>query len=264
MYARVNNVRLFYRRRGEGQADSLLLVHGFPLDHRLWSAQLAGLSSGIDVIAPDLPGCGRSEVPRGPYTMEQQADSLVALLDTLRLDRVIVGGLSMGGYIAFAFWRRHAQRVRALILADTRAEPDSPVAQTRRDEAVARIQEQGGEPYARSMLPNLLDSHNLETPVAARASAIMGSQPAQGMIGALQGMRDRADSRPTLATIDVPTLVLVGESDSITPSDTAREMTSAIPGASLAIVPRAGHLSPLENPRAFNAAVRSFLGRIGR
>jgi 3-oxoadipate enol-lactonase len=263
MYAIVNGIRMAYRQRGRGHDTALLLVHGFPLDGRMWDAQIGGLAPLVRVIAPDLRGSGRSGAPPGPYSMEQHAADLAALLDSLDIRQVVVAGLSMGGYIAFALWRRQPERVRALVLADTRAEPDSPQARANRDAAAVRVREHGAAAYADEMLPRLLAPASLTTPrIRDRARDIMAAQPVEGIVGALGGMRDRADSRDLLPGIAVPALVIVGRDDAVTPPVDARSMAGAIPGARLVEVPRAGHLSPLENSRAVNAALRGFLREI--
>jgi 3-oxoadipate enol-lactonase len=260
MYALINGFRLAYGDRGRGRETTLLLVHGFPLDRRLWAAQARAFAAAARVVTPDLRAHGKSEIVPGPLTMDQHADDLVALLDHLKIRRAVVGGLSMGGYIAFAFWRRHPDRVQGLILADTRAEPDSAAAQTGRDAAIARVQQTGAAAYADEMLPRLLAPDSLASvKIVGTARRMMAEQPVAGMSGALGGLRDRSDSRSTLLTITVPTLVVVGESDMITPPADAQAMTAMIPGARLVVIPKAGHLSPLENPRAFNASVRAFL-----
>ena len=259
----LNGVRIAYHDRGQRHGTALLLIHGFPLDHRMWAAQLAGLSADVRVIAPDLRGFGRSEVRPGPLTMEQHADDLAALLDHLAVERAVVAGLSMGGYIAFAFWRRHRERAQALVLLDTRAEPDSPQAQANRDASAIKVRQAGSAAIAGEMLSRLLAPANLSNQrIADRALAMMAEQPVEGIASALAGLRDRADSRPTLPTISVPTLVLVGEHDALTPPADAAAMAAAIPGARLIVVPRAGHLSPLENPRGVNGAVRMFIRQI--
>ncbi len=182
--------------------------------------------------------------------MEQHADDLAALLDHLKIRRAVVGGLSMGGYVAFAFWRRYSDRVQGLILADTRAEPDSAAAQAGRDAAIARVQQSGAAAYADEMLPRLLAPGSLaNVKIAGAARRMMAEQPVEGIVGALGGLRDRADSRATLPTIAVPTLVIVGEADVITPPADAQAMAALIPEARFAVIPKAGHLSPLENPR---------------
>jgi pimeloyl-ACP methyl ester carboxylesterase len=260
MYATVNGVRLAYSDRGQRHKTALLLIHGFPLDHRLWEAQSRGLSALVRVIAADLRGCGRSEVPAGPYSVEQHAADLAALLDYLEVRRAVVAGLSMGGYVALAFWRRHAERVQGLALLDTRAEPDAPPARAARDAAAARAQEIGAETFAQELLPRLLAPVSLARPrVVKRALAMMAAQPVEGIVRTLGALRDRPDSRPTLPTITVPALVLTGEADTLTPPADSAAMAAAIPHARQVIVPGAGHLSPLENPRAVNAALRKFL-----
>jgi pimeloyl-ACP methyl ester carboxylesterase len=262
MYATVNGARLAYRDRGQGRPAALLLIHGFPLDHRMWAAQLAGLSAHARVIAPDLRGFGRSAAAplARPLTMDQHADDLAGLLDHLGIGSAVVAGLSMGGYIAFAFWRRHRARVQALVLADTRAEGDSPQAQANRDASAAKVRAAGVAAIAGDMLPRLLAPAGLANPrLAERMRAMMADQPAETVIAALGGLRDRPDSRPTLPAITVPTLVLVGAHDALTPPADATALAATIPGARLVIIPAAGHMSPLENPRAVNAALRSFV-----
>jgi 3-oxoadipate enol-lactonase len=260
MFAQVNGLRLAYGDRGREHETALLLVHGFPLDRRLWAAQVDPFANMTRVISPDLRGHGRSQVVPGPFTMEQHADDLAALLDHLKVRQTVVAGLSMGGYVAFAFWRRYPQRVRGLILADTRAEPDGAAARAGRDAAMVTVQQMGAAAYADEMLPRLLAPANLaDAKIAGAALKMMAEQPVEGIIGALGGLRDRTDSRDTLPTITVPTLVIAGDVDVITPPADARALTAAIPGARLVVIPKAGHLSPLENPRAFNAAVWTFL-----
>lgn len=263
MIVTLNGLQVNFLDRSQAHEAALLLIHGFPLDHGMWAAQLRGLSPRVRVIAPDLRGFGRSEVTPGPLTMEQHADDLAALLDHLGIGGAVVAGLSMGGYIAFAFWRRHPQRVRALVLLDTRAEADSPQAKANRDATAAKVREAGVAAVAREMLPRLLAPANLGNDrIAGPALAMMARQPAAGIIGALAGLRDRPDSRPILPTISVPTLVLVGEQDALTPPADAATMAASIPDARLVVIPQAGHLSPFENPRAVNASLRAFLGEI--
>ncbi len=260
MYATVNGIRMAYRDRGRGHETALLLVHGFPLDSRMWDAQVAALARLVRVVAPDLRGSGGSDASPGPYSMEQHADDLAALLDALDIRQAVVGGLSMGGYVAFAMWRRHPKRIRALVLADTRAEPDSPQGRANRDTTADRVRELGSAAHAEEMLRVALAPSSLDTPrIRERAFRIMSAQPVEGIVGLLGGMRDRVDSRALLATITVPALVIVGREDALTPPPGARAMAEGIPDARLVEVPRAGHLSPLENPRAVNAALRDFL-----
>lgn len=264
MFASINGIRMAYFERGKAHGTTLLLIHGFPLDHRLWTAQLRGLSTGVRVLAPDLRGHGKSGLTPGPLAMAGHADDLAALLDHLGIGRAIVAGLSMGGYVAFAFWRRHRDRVQALALLDTRAEADSAVARAGRDAAAVRARQAGAAAIAEDMLPKLLAPTSLAAPkIAAAARRMMAGQPVDGIVGALAGLRDREDSRPALPTITVPALVVAGQHDVITPPADAAAMAAEIPGARLVVIPGAGHLSPMENPRAVNAALRGLIRAVG-
>lgn len=244
-----------------GAATSLLLIHGFPLDRTLWTAQTRGLADIARVIAPDLRGCGESGMPSGAVTMDTYADDLRGLLDALDVKNAVVGGLSMGGYIAFAFYRKYAHRVRALILADTRPGPDSPEGKQGRDDNAALAREKGAAAIADKMLPKMLAPKTLASrpEVANAVRGLMARQPVEGIIGALAAMRDRPDSTPTLAGISVPTLIVVGAEDTLTPPKDAEAMREAISGARRVSIPDAAHLSNYEQPDAFNRAGREFL-----
>ena len=217
----------------------------------------------VRVVAPDLRGAGYSEVPPGPYSMDQYAADLAGLLDHLGLQRAVIGGLSMGGYVAFAFWRHYPQRVRALVLCDTRAEADSPEAKANREAAIATVQREGSDAFARQQMEKLLAPQSLaNTRLAGRSLALMAVQPVPGIVATLQALRDRPDSRPTLATIDVPVLVLVGSEDHVTPPAVAKQMADALRNVRLTVIPSAGHMSPFEQPRAVNRGLRVFLANV--
>jgi 3-oxoadipate enol-lactonase len=244
---------------------ALLLIHGYPLDHTLWQPQIDRLADMAPVIAPDLRGFGASEAPDGVYTMDSHADDLYALLDVLHIERVVVCGLSMGGYIALAFWRKYASRVRGLILVDTRAGADAPAARQARLDMVEQVKQRGSAPAADTMLPRLLAESTRQShpDLVESVYAMMLRQPPAGIIGAQLGMAERPDSTPTLSTITVPTLAVFGAEDVITPAETeGRSLADAIPSAKLVVIPNAGHLSNLEQPEAFNGAVLGFLARI--
>ncbi len=247
-----------------GENAPLLLIHGYPLDHTLWDPQKVALTDLVRVIAPDLRGFGSSGMPTGPMTMDEYAEDLHALLDALNIPSAIVGGLSMGGYIAFAFYRRYPERVRALILVDTRPQPDSPEARKGRDDNVIVARTAGAEAIADRMLPKMLTPKTIaDAPDLANAARmLMARQPVDGIVAALVAMRDRPDSTPTLAQISVPTLVVVGAEDTLTPPKDAQAMQAAIRGARLATIPGAAHLSNFEQPDAFNTVVREFLAEI--
>jgi pimeloyl-ACP methyl ester carboxylesterase len=261
-FARVGDIRLCYDDEGEGLA--VLLLHGFPLGRWMWDAPRAALRDRYRVIAPDLRGHGDSEVPPGPYAMDLLADDAARLLDELRVERAVVGGLSMGGYVAFAFWRRHAARVQALLLCDTRAGADDAGSKVMRQSTAQVALERGTAAVVDGMLPKLLAPRTLrERPdLVADVRARLQRTDPRAVAAALLGMKDRVDSTPTLATITVPTLVLVGGDDQLTPPAAARALAAAIPGARLEVVADAGHLTPVEQPAATSAALRRFLDAI--
>jgi pimeloyl-ACP methyl ester carboxylesterase len=255
--------RLYYVQAGQG--IPLLMVHGYPLDHTLWQPQIGVLSDIAHVIAPDLRGFGQSKTLEGIYTMAAHADDLVALLDALNIGRAVVCGLSMGGYIALAFWLKYTSRVRGLILADTRAGADAPAVRQGRLDMVEQVKQHGSKPAADAMLPRLLSesTRQLRPDLVEFAYATMLRQSPAGILGAQQGMAERPDSTQILTTINVPTLAVFGEQDVITPAETeGRSLAAAIPNAKLVVIPNAGHLSNLEQPEAFNVAVRDFLARV--
>ena len=260
----VNGVSLAVEVRGKGPA--VLFVHGYPLDRTLWAAQLSGLE-GYRVIAPDLRGLGLSDAPDLGYSMPTYADDLAALLEALQVDEVVLVGLSMGGYVAFEFLRRHRERVRALVLFDTRADADVPDVRRARDQQSSLAREHGAAAVAEQMLPRMLAPAAAQsTPhVVERVREMMLAAPVAGIAGALAAMRDRSDSSALLATLDdLPTMVVVGEEDVMTPVDLARGMASAIPGARLELVPGAGHLPPIEAPGVVNALLLDFLKSLPR
>lgn len=252
-----------YFDKGEDE-PALVLLHAFPLRAAMWSAQLDALSPANRVIAPDLLGFGETDAPDDPgaYSVDVWADQVAGLLDHLGLERAVVGGLSMGGYAAFAFARRHRSRLAGLVLADTRPGPDSPEVAERRRNQIGQVRRQGTAELVETLLGGLLSKTTLQDrpDVVASARALMDSSPA-GFIGALDAMIRRPDSVPDLAGIDVPTLVVVGEEDAPSPPEVAASMQAAVPGAVLAVLPGAGHLSNLEAPEAFNAVLADFLGR---
>lgn len=241
-----------------GHGAPILLVHGFPLDHTMWAGQFAALAETHRVIAPDLRGFGVSQVTAGTVSMEQMADDLAALLDALEIDQpIVLCGLSMGGYVAFQFWRKYAARLQKLILCDTRAAPDTPQAAQGRLELAAKVEASGTGILAETMIPKLFAPRS-----AARVDLqheVILRTPPQGAAAALRGMAARADARPWLAEIQLPTLVVVGEHDAISPVDEMRTIAEGISGAELVVVPGVGHMAPLEDPVTVNAALAKFL-----
>jgi len=254
--ATINGIELAYRDQGVGEA--ILFIHAFPLHGAMWDGQVAAFSPHHRVIAPDLRGLGASEAGGGAGSLDQHADDLAALLDHLAIEHATVAGLSMGGYISLALWRRHRQRIAALILADTRAGADSVEGKQGREQNAKLAETQGPGAIADLMLPKLL-SPNAPAALRDQVRAMIESNDRAGIASALRAMAARPDSTPLLAAIDVPTLVLVGAEDALTPPSEAEAMFNAIPGCRLAEIPGAGHLSNLESPAAFNAQVLEFL-----
>jgi len=236
---------------------TLVLVHGFPLDRSLWSEQLS-LSRHLRLVLFDLPGFGGT--PVGPTTgdISSHGDAVLAAMDRGGVARATLCGLSMGGYILFDLWRRAPGRIERLILCDTRAEADSPQGRAGRERSIALVRE-GRRAEATAGIPEQLLAASSAPRLRARVEAMIERTSDQGLVTALQAMRDRPDSTADLASITVPTLIVVGVEDTLTPPAVARTMRDAIPGASLVEIPHAGHLSPLENPPTFNQAVKDFL-----
>ncbi|MBN2476473.1 MAG: alpha/beta fold hydrolase [Pirellulales bacterium] len=259
----VNGVELAFVDRGCGAP--LLLVHGFPLDHTMWNAQIDALSLARRVIAPDLRGFGRSGVTDALVTMEQLADDLDALLAAIEVpEPVALCGLSMGGYVAFQFWRRHRARLCALILADTRAMNDSPEMAAARLAMADRVIREGPAPLVDNMTPRLFaeaTSQNRDDLVESLRQMMLATDP-RGIAAASRGMARRPDMTPMLGQIDCPTLVVVGEQDAISPPGEMRELARAIPRARFAEIPNCGHMSPMEKPAEFNEAIEEFLAAL--
>jgi 3-oxoadipate enol-lactonase len=247
----------------QGSGPVVVLLHGFPLSRVMWAGQLGALGASHRVVAPDLRGHGESPAPDATYTMEQMADDVVELLDGLAISEpVVVGGLSMGGYVALAMAIKHPDRVRALMLIDTKAAADTPEAAQKREEtAQAALRAGNSVDVVASMIPRLFGKATLEKrpDLVAPLKADMERTSASGVAGALRGMAIRPDRRDQLAEIAVPTLVIVGEEDAIAPPDEARAMAEALPNGRLEIIPDAGHLAPYENPEAVDRAILDFL-----
>src|SRR5688500_2547248 len=244
-----------------GTGLPVVFIHGFPHNRTLWAPQLGGLLTRARCIAPDLRGFGESEV-RGPYTMDSYADDVVAVLDALQIDRAVIAGLSVGGYVAFALWRRYRQRVRALILADTRAGEDSEEARAKRQEMIALVRARGSGAVADAQIAGMVGKTTREKhpDIADAVHRMLTMAPVEGVAGALEAMMNRPDSTPTLATIDVPTMIIVGSEDVLTPPKEARAMHEQIAGSRLEILAGSGHVSNVERPAAFNHVASEFLG----
>ena len=260
MRAQLSDIVLGYDASGSGRP--LLLVHGYPLNRQMWQPQVATLGDAARVIAPDLRGHGESGAPDGPHSMERLADDLAEMLDGLGIgEPVVVAGLSMGGYVALAFYRRHPARVAGLILAATRAGADGEAAKANRNKAMDLAREQGVAAVADSVLPKMLapDTYQTRPELVSQVRQIMTATPLNGVIGDLTAMRDRPDSTELLGSIQQPVLVIHGQADQLIPPSEAEAAYARLPHARLALIPGAGHLLNLEQPEAFDAEVRTFL-----
>lgn len=248
----------------EGIGPALVLIHGYPFDRSQWEPQLDGLKDVARVIAPDLRGFGGAEEAPATMTMDGYASDVKDLLDRLGIPSAVICGLSMGGYIALAFLEKHPQAVKGLILCNTRAGADSEQGREGRQASARKIAADGMGPTAEMMVPKLLAEGTISSKpeVAAMLKMMMERQRPSGAIAALRGMAARADRTPLLATIRVPTLIITGELDTLIPPKESEAMAATIPGSELVVIPGVGHVSNLEDPQAFNAAVRSFLLRV--
>jgi len=257
----VNGAELAYVDAGAGRP--VVLVHGFPLDHSMWNAQIDALSEDYRVIAPDLRGFGRSGVSEGTVTMQQFADDLAGLLCALQVDEpVVLCGLSMGGYVAWQFWRQHGWRLRGLILCDTRAVSDTPEAAAARREMAQRVLREGPAPLVAQMMPRLFAPSTAQDQpelVESLRGVMLKTDP-RGIAAAARGMAERPEMVSQLNQIECPALVIVGELDAISTAEEMRAIARAIPHARLVEIAGCGHMSPLERPAEVSAAMREFLG----
>jgi pimeloyl-ACP methyl ester carboxylesterase len=258
MQARISShLTIEYEEAGD-DGQPLVLLHAFPHNAAMWQPQLDALASQFHVIAPDLYNFGPDE---STFTVEQMAADVAALLDYLQIEeRVVLGGLSMGGYVAMAFARQYPERLCALILADTRAEADTEEAQNTRNMLIEKAREEGAGSVWDAMKPKMFSpASRSNEEVLSFADAIAAQQSTAQVIGALQALRDRPDARESLRHVEVPALVIVGKDDVVTPPDFAQTLFEILPHAQLVTIPNAGHLSNIEQPVAFNSAVTQFV-----
>lgn len=258
---------LQHRECGSGRA--IVFVHGFPFHAEQWSAVTSELSSLGRCLTPDLRGFGRSTFDAATtpdvYTMEQHADDLSAWLDAHGLrEPVVLVGFSMGGYVAWPFFRKHRNRLRALVLCDTRAIADTPEGAAGRAGLAARVLAEGRAPLIDGMLPKLLapDTFTSRPEVVTAVRALMEAAPPRAIAAALRGMAQRPDSTPLLSRIDVPTLVVCGEHDAISSPSEMRGISALIPSARFVQIERAGHMTTHENPAALCKALREFVSSL--
>ena len=256
---RIDDIQMAYTDTGMGLP--VVLIHGYPFNRSLWNQQVDALSSSYRVVAPDLRGFGETESSPGPATMNCMAEDVAQLLDHLEISRAVIGGLSMGGYVALAFYKLFPARVRALVLADTRAQADTEEAKQTRAQQAEKALSEGMAGIADAMLPKLLTPETVSKhpEIVKRVRDMMLKTKPEGAASALLGMAERDDQTELLSSITAKTLIVVGAEDAITPVADSEKMHEAIAGSRLVVLENAGHVSNLERTGQFNEALMDFL-----
>ena len=266
----INGRRLSYLERNpSGGRGTLVLLHGFPLNADMWTPQLDAIPQGWRLIAPDFRGFGESDADRGDLasarlTLEDYARDMAGLLDELAVRNPVLAGLSLGGYAAFAAMRLQTIQPSGLILADTRPQADTEEGRAGRQRMIGLVDREGAAGVANEMLPKLVsdETRQNQPDVVERLRRLILAAPPDAIKAALYRMMSRPDSTAQLAHVQCPTLIVVGERDVLTPPNLSHDMQARIAGATLETIPSAGHMSNLEQPEAFNAALIRFLDRV--
>ena len=247
--------------QGQRPRGTLLLLHAFPLNARMWEPQLALAAEGWRVLAPQLRGFDGGIGDPPALTVDDYAADVIDLLDALHVNDAVICGLSMGGYVTFALLRLAHRYVRGIVLADTRSQADTPDGLEARKRMLQLLSEKGAEAVAGEMTPKLLGASTRATrpELGDRVRDMVLSNPPEAIAGGIRALMSRPDSTPLLSTIHCPALIVVGEEDTITPPPLSEQMHRAIAGSELVLIPAAGHLSSLEQPAPFNSALAAFL-----
>jgi 3-oxoadipate enol-lactonase len=256
---RINNIDIAYDDTGAGSA--VVLIHGYPFNRSMWAEQVSALADSYRVVTLDLRGHGESESSTGASTMKLMAQDVATLMDELQIDRAVIGGLSMGGYVTLAFYQLFPGRVEKLLLADTRAQADTEEGKATRADQVQQIQAEGMTGIVNAMLPKLLSPETVskQPEIVKRVRDMMMHTSPEGAIGALRGMAEREDQTERLTQINVPTLIVVGKEDPITPVADSQKMHEGIADSQLVVIENASHVSNIEQPEQFNRALKDFL-----
>ena len=264
MNALINDVRVWFEDLGSPAALPVVLIHGFPFSHEMWHPQIGVLSESFRAIDYDLRGHGQSSAGDGQYPFEFFVDDLISLLDHLKLKRAVLCGLSMGGYIALRAAERNPERVQALVLADTQSKADSNEVKLKRAASIKDIKRNGVKPFAEAFLKTTFTPQSLtpKSESVAMIQKIIESNSPLGICGALLALATRTDTTASLSTIQVPTLILVGEQDALTPVSASQEMHDRIPRSEMRVITNAAHLSNIENAVEFNRHVKDFLRKV--
>jgi 3-oxoadipate enol-lactonase len=264
MKIRVNNSTLNYTERGLPQGSPIVFIHGFPFNHSTWEPQMKALPHHFRAITYDVRGHGESDVGDGQYSIEFFVDDLIALMDHLVIDRAVLCGLSMGGYIALRAIERHPERVSGLVLCDTRSEADSDEGKVKRSATVRSVRTKGVAAFAEEFVKLVFADETFEMNplLISMIRAMIEANPPLGICGTALALAGRTDTTKALTSINVATLIVVGEHDKLTPPDAAQAMQKKIAGSELRIIPHAAHLSNLENSVEFNKHLVGFLYRL--
>jgi pimeloyl-ACP methyl ester carboxylesterase len=259
---RSGDAEIFYEIRGDG--PTVVLLHPFPCHREFWFPVAAALESRYRLILPDLRGHGDSEIGEGPALMAKHAGDVARVLDAAGIGKAAFVGCSIGGYILFEFWRRFRERVSSLALCDTRPQADTAEARANRLKAADAVLEQGTEPFIESMVPKLIGRTTLATrpDLVDGARAMMRKMSAEDISQVQRGMAERPDSVADLKTINVPTLIAIGEEDVLATVADGELMRQNIAGSQLKVIPKAGHYAPWEQPAAVGTVLRRFLDNV--
>lgn len=264
MHTVINGANLFWVERGPQDGVPVVFIHGFPFSLEMWAKQMEKAGGDYRAIAYDIRGHGKSDVGDGQYTIEGHVDDLLALMTALKLDRPVIVGLSMGGYIALRALERAQERFRAAVLCDTRSEADTNEGKLRRFAVIASVKKIGSEAFAREMVKAIFapgaEQHSPEA--VGNIRRIIAQTTPLSIAGSQLALASRTDTTASLASFRLPVLILVGEHDVTTPVEASKAMQERIQGSELHVVPGAAHMSNLENPAYFNERLLTFLGRV--
>lgn len=253
-------ISLAYDEAGSGQA--VLFIHGFPLNRQMWQPQIEALSSaGFRVIVPDLRGFGESATGESSGTMDAMADDLIRLLDQLQIEKAAVAGMSMGGYVLLNLLSRYPQRLNAACFVVTRSDADDETGRAKRNHLITEIEAGRPQAVAEAFIPVLFapDTTQTRPEMVEMVRSWIAATPEAGLIHGLQAIRDRVNSTPLLATLQIPTLVIGAEEDQAIPPEKSRDLATRIPAAKLSMLPAVGHMANLENAKHFNQVFIDFL-----
>ncbi|MEN6627953.1 MAG: alpha/beta hydrolase [Candidatus Sumerlaeia bacterium] len=253
--------KVFYTDSGVRDGEAVILAHAFPFTHEMWLPQVEVLNERWRVVTFDVRGLGRSEPGTGEWKLDDYVDDVLRIMDGLGIERAAVGGLSMGGYVSMRLCERAPERVRAMMLFSTRANADDEQALEMRQRWIEIVKHRGVRPFAEDFLKRLFSPQTfVKAPqiIDHQLAIIEGHQPI-GVIGAIRALATRPDLTPGLASVAVPTLILYGEEDALTPVSIGREIQAGIAGSEFHVIPQAAHMCNLENPERFNELLYDFL-----